>query len=176
MALRCASFPSLSGMSCVLGYILNSFTIMHNQWLHRIKAWRAFSATAGISHNVTYSCIVWHASCAWQRSVPCFICSHWLCNVHCCKQNCWVWAYKLAYKPISPITTTASTAQKIVIEIGMEQTRLFRCNRFHYADICQIRDWNRDWIFQNQQCSFWKILNEQCSFWKILRLKSAKNQ
>jgi len=23
---------------------------------------------------------------------------------------------------------------EIVIEIGMEQTRLFQCNRFHYAD------------------------------------------
>jgi len=34
---------------------------------------------------------------------------------------------------------------EIVIEICMEQTRLFRCNRFHYAD---FRDWNRDWFFR----------------------------
>ena len=43
---------------------------------------------------------------------------------------------------------------EIVIEIGMELTRLFQRNRFHYAD---FRDWNRDWIFQNEQ---WKILTE----------------
>jgi len=34
---------------------------------------------------------------------------------------------------------------------------LFQCNRFHCAD---FRHWNRDWIFQNDQCSFWKILTE----------------
>jgi len=50
-----------------------------------------------------------------------------------------------------------STMQKFVIEIYMEQTWLFQCNWFHYADFC---DWNRDWIFQNEQRSFWKILTE----------------
>ena len=34
---------------------------------------------------------------------------------------------------------------EIVIEIYIEQTRLFQCDRFHYAD---FRDWNRDWICQ----------------------------
>jgi len=36
---------------------------------------------------------------------------------------------------------------EMVIEIGMQQTRLFQCNRFHYGD---LRDWNRDWIFQKK--------------------------
>jgi len=35
----------------------------------------------------------------------------------------------------------------------MEQARLFQRNRFHCAD---FRDWNRDWSFQNEHCSFWK--------------------
>jgi len=38
-----------------------------------------------------------------------------------------------------------STVQNIVIEIWVEQIRLFQCNRFHYAD---FRDWNRDWFFR----------------------------
>ena len=42
-----------------------------------------------------------------------------------------------------------SNVQKIVIEIlietGMDQTRLFQCNRFHYAD---FHDSNRDWFFR----------------------------
>ena len=38
---------------------------------------------------------------------------------------------------------------EIVIEIYMEQTWLFPCNRFHYAN---FRDWNHDWIFQNEEC------------------------
>jgi len=39
--------------------------------------------------------------------------------------------------------------QKIVIEIGTKQTRLFQCNRFHCAD---FHDWNRDRFIS----SFWK--------------------
>jgi len=42
-----------------------------------------------------------------------------------------------------------SSVQKIVIEIviaiSMEQTRLFQCDQFHYADYF---DWNRDWFFR----------------------------
>ena len=66
---------------------------------------------------------------------------------------------------LTEIGKPCSTMQKfvieivfeIVIEICMEQTRLFQRNWFHCAD---FRDWNRDWIFQNEQCSFWKILTE----------------
>jgi len=47
-------------------------------------------------------------------------------------------------------------AIKIVIEIGMEQTRLFQCNRFHA--LCRF-SWLKSWlIFQNEQCLFWKFL------------------
>jgi len=50
---------------------------------------------------------------------------------------------------------------EIVIETGTEQTRLFQtqCTLFHYVEsLDDFRDWNHNWFFQIEQCSFWKIL------------------
>jgi len=46
---------------------------------------------------------------------------------------------------------------EIVIEIDMEQTRLFQCNRLHHAD---FRDWNRDWFFWTSSVRFKKVMTE----------------
>jgi len=61
--------------------------------------------------------------------------------------------------PIFVLENVFEIVIEIVIKIYMEQTQLFQCNRFHFAD---FRDWNHDWIFQNEQCSFWRILTEIC--------------
>jgi len=74
-----------------------------------------------------------------------------------------------------------STVQKIVIEIGMEQTRLFQCNRFHYAD---FRDWNRDWIFRTSSArskKFWlksarKSIIERTRLFLCNRFHCAENR
>ena len=51
--------------------------------------------------------------------------------------------------PIFVLENVFEIVIEIVIKIYMEQTQLFQCNRFHFAD---FRDWNHDWIFQNEQC------------------------